>query len=105
MVTKDSPSTSFEGPSLHPEFGEGWPGVVERRVGHVISTARGTRPAGRGSHTNSHKLWHPARGGPEGKRGGRNGRKGRKDRPPERQSEAGQTRGERDSKSCDIKVS
>lgn len=75
-VTKANPSTSFEGPSLHPEFGEGRPGVVERRVGHVISAARGTRPAGRGLHTNSHKLWHPARGGPEGKMGGRNGRKG-----------------------------
>lgn len=26
--------TSLEGPSLHPELGEGRPGVVERRVGH-----------------------------------------------------------------------
>lgn len=33
--------TSLEGPSLHPEFGEGRPGVVEGRVGHGGGTQRG----------------------------------------------------------------
>lgn len=45
------PVTSLEGPSLHPESGEGWPGVVKRRVRHRSSTAGW--PAGTGARSSS----------------------------------------------------
>lgn len=44
-----SPRTSLEGPSLHPESGEGRPGVVKRRIRHGSSAVR--RPAGTGARS------------------------------------------------------
>lgn len=41
--------TSLERPSLHPEFGEGGPGVVKRRVRHRSSAVG--RPAGTGARS------------------------------------------------------
>ncbi len=48
-VKPDSHRTSLEGPSLHPEFGEGGPGVVKRRVRHTSSAVG--RPAGTGARS------------------------------------------------------
>lgn len=55
--------TSLEGPSLHPEFREGRPGVIERRVGHAAQGGGQLEV----ELARNWELWHPeTRGGREG---------------------------------------